>query len=192
MYELVRQLKRKRVPIDGVGFQMHVDARFPPTEAQLRANFARFADLGLSINISELDVQVRNVAGTRADKLALQKQIYHRVVAACLDTPACEAVTTWGFTDKYSWIDSTFGADDPLPYDEALLETPTTGWSTASSARAGRHRRAPNLIATPASRPARRWFGFGIPSVTVDSKETPVAKRARGGRTTPGRARAST
>jgi endo-1,4-beta-xylanase len=94
VYELVRQLKRKRVPIDGVGFQMHIDARFPPTEAQLLANFARFDDLGLSINVSELDVQVRNVIGTRADKLALQKQIYHRVVAARAKTDGCEAVMT--------------------------------------------------------------------------------------------------
>jgi endo-1,4-beta-xylanase len=174
VYDMVRKLKRNHVPIDGVGFQMHIDARFPPTEAQLRQNFARFEDLGLSLNVSELDVQVRNVIGTRADKLALQKQIYHRVVAACVATPACEAVTTWGFTDRYSWIDSTFGDDDPLEYDEALARKPAyfamvDGFvglpADAPSV-------APNLIANASFEAgADGWFGFGIPSIAQDEQE---------------------
>ena len=32
MYALVKGLVQARVPIDGVGFQMHIDARFPPSE----------------------------------------------------------------------------------------------------------------------------------------------------------------
>jgi endo-1,4-beta-xylanase len=174
VYELVRQLKKKRVPIDGVGFQMHIDARFPPTEAQLRANFKRFDDLGLSINVSELDVQVRNVVGTRADKLALQKQIYHRVVAACVKTDGCEAVTTWGFTDKYSWIDATFGADDPLEYDDALVRKPAyyamvDGFVGLSADAPGA---VPNLIGNASFEAGTdNWFGFGIPNVTLDSRD---------------------
>lgn len=174
VYELVRKLKRKGVPIDGVGFQMHIDARFPPTEAQLRANFKRFDDLDLSVNISELDVQVRNVIGTRADKLALQKQIYHRVVAACVATPGCEAITTWGFTDKYSWIDATFGADDPLPYDDALSRKPAyyamvDGFAGVPADAEGL---APNLIGNASFEAgAASWFGFGISSVTTAKRE---------------------
>lgn len=172
VYELVRQLKRKHAPIDGVGFQMHIDARFPPTEAQLLANFARFDDLGLSINVSELDVQVRNVIGTRADKLALQKQIYHRVVFACAKTDGCEAVTSWGFTDKYSWIDGAFGADDPLEFDDALARKPAyygmvDGFVGLVPDAEGV---APNLIANASFEAGTDgWFGFGIPSVTLDS-----------------------
>ena len=174
VYELVRELKRKRVPIDGVGFQMHVDARFPPTEAQLLTNFARFDRLGLSINVSELDVQVRNVLGTRAEKLALQKQIYHRVVSACAKTEGCEAVTTWGFTDKYSWIDSTFGADDPLELDEALARKPAyygmvDGFVGLAPDAPGV---VPNLIGNASFEAGTDgWFGFGIASVTLDSHE---------------------
>src|SRR6478609_8314321 len=67
VYALVKGLVKARVPIDGVGFQFHVDARFPPAEQAIVDNFARFAALGLIVNISELDVQVRNIIGTRAD-----------------------------------------------------------------------------------------------------------------------------
>ena len=174
VYQMVRELKKKHIPIDGVGFQMHIDARFPPTEAQLIANFKRFDDLGLSINVSELDVQVRNVIGTRADKLALQKQIYQRVVAACAATPGCEAVTTWGFTDKYSWIDSTFGPDDPLEFDDALARKPAyyamvDGFEGLAPDAEGV---VPNLIGNASFEAGSdSWFGFGIPSVSVDSRD---------------------
>jgi GH35 family endo-1,4-beta-xylanase len=35
-----------------------------------------------------------------------------------LAAPRCKAITTWGLTDRYSWIDTTFGPDDPLLMDE--------------------------------------------------------------------------
>jgi endo-1,4-beta-xylanase len=76
------------------------------------------------VNISELDVRIADVTGDHPTKLAIQKQVYHRVIAACMQVAACESVTTWGFTDKHSWIDSTFGADDPLPFDEQYARKP--------------------------------------------------------------------
>jgi len=174
VYALVKGLVQARVPIDGVGFQMHLDARFPPSEQAIIDNFARFAALGLSVNISELDVQVRNVIATRVDKFALQQQIYHRVVAACAATPACNAVTTWGFTDKYSWIDSTFGADDPLEFDESYARKPAyygmvDGFEGVPADAPGT---PPNLIANASFEAGTAgWSGFGIPAVTLDDHE---------------------
>ena len=177
VYALVSSLVASSVPIDGVGFQMHLDARFPPSEQAIIDNFARFTALGLRVNISELDVQVRNIIGTRADKLALQKQIYHRVVAACVATPMCEAVTTWGYTDKYSWIDTTFGPDDPLELDDNYQRKPAyyamvDGFEGVPADPDGT---PPNLIANSSFEAGTDgWFGFGIPSVTT-------AKRAHTG-----------
>jgi endo-1,4-beta-xylanase len=173
VYALVKQLLKKHVPIDGVGFQMHLDARSAPSEQALLDNFARFQALGLSVNISELDVQVANIIGTRAEKLALEKQIYHRVVAACTATPACEAVTTWGFTDKYSWIDSTFGPDDPLEFDDNIARKPAyyamvDGFVGLEPDPDGT---PPNLIPNSSFEAGTDgWFGFGIPSVTIGKR----------------------
>ncbi|HEX3757352.1 MAG TPA: carbohydrate binding domain-containing protein, partial [Kofleriaceae bacterium] len=36
----------------------------------------------------------------------------------------CETLTTWGFTDLDSWIDATFGPDDPLELDEQYHRKP--------------------------------------------------------------------
>lgn len=124
VYQLLVDLLADDVPVHGVGMQGHIDARFAPSYQAMVDNFERFAALGLGINVSELDVRIADLAGTDAHRLAVQKQIYHRVSAACAAVPACEGVTTWGFTDAYSWIDSTFGADDPLLFDEHYKRKP--------------------------------------------------------------------
>jgi endo-1,4-beta-xylanase len=124
VYALMKRLIARNVPIDGVGFQYHLDARTAPTVEQMVTNFKRFTALGLSVNISELDVRVKDVVGTQAQKLALQGRIYQRVAAACRQVTRCYGITSWGFTDKYSWIDSFFGADDPLQFDDAFAKKP--------------------------------------------------------------------
>lgn len=124
VYALVERLLDRHVPIDGVGFQGHFDARFVPSLSELVANFQRFADLGLRVNVSELDVRIAGLGGSQASKLAVQKQLYQRIAAACMQVEACDGITTWGFTDAYSWIDSTFGPDDPLLLDDAFQKKP--------------------------------------------------------------------
>jgi GH35 family endo-1,4-beta-xylanase len=121
---LVTDLVKRHVPIDGVGFQMHLEAQNAPTKEQIKANFERFARLGLSVNISELDVRVTKVPGSLARKLAFQKEIYDRVAAACAETRRCRALTSWGFTDAHSWIHATFGPDWPLQFDGNYQKKP--------------------------------------------------------------------
>ncbi len=123
VYNLVKDLKRRGL-VDGVGLQMHISAASFPPVSEIQANIQRLADLGLQVNLSEMDVRVRDVPGDTATKLQRQRQVYRDVVAACLAVPRCEAVTLWGFTDAHSWIDSFFGADDPLPFDEQYRAKP--------------------------------------------------------------------
>jgi endo-1,4-beta-xylanase len=124
VYALVRDLVARGVPIGGVGLQMHLDAASRPPTADIARNVARLAALGLRVNISEMDVRVARVPGDRTAKLAEQRRVYHDVVATCLAEPRCDAVTFWGFTDRHSWIDSFFGPDDPLLFDDAYGAKP--------------------------------------------------------------------
>jgi GH35 family endo-1,4-beta-xylanase len=123
IYSLVRDLRRRGL-VDGVGLQMHVSATSLPAIADIAANIRRLAELGLRVNLSEMDVRVRDVPGDTAAKLQRQRQVYRDVVAVCVAEPRCEAVTFWGFTDAHSWIDSVFGADDPLLFDERYRAKP--------------------------------------------------------------------
>ena len=123
IYDLVKDLKQRGL-VDGVGLQMHVSAAGFPAVSDIQANMQRLADLGLQVNISEMDVRVRDVPGDAAAKLQRQRQVYKDVVAACVAVPRCEAVTLWGFTDAHSWIDTAFAADDPLLFDEQYRAKP--------------------------------------------------------------------
>ncbi len=124
VYNLVKELVDAGVPIDGVGFQMHLSAEFAPSKQQIIDNITRFTDLGLTVNVSELDVRVAKLPWDQATKLAVQKQVYHRVVDACVSVSGCEAVTTWGLTDRYSYVNIAFGPDNPLQLDEDYVRKP--------------------------------------------------------------------
>ena len=124
VYQLAQRLKAAGVPIGGVGFQMHVDPRHWPAAGVIRQNLERFAALGLSVEITEMDVPVGQIPGDHARKLDEQKRLAHDIVAACVAVSGCSGVTFWGFTDRYSWLnDPKWGAlrgrgpHRPLPFD---------------------------------------------------------------------------
>jgi endo-1,4-beta-xylanase len=124
VFNLVRDLQARGVPIGGVGLQMHLEALSRPAAADIARNIRRLAELGLLVNISERDVRVARLGGDRTARLEEQRRIYRDVIAACVAEPRCHAVTFWGFTDRHSWIDQAFGADDPLLFDESYRAKP--------------------------------------------------------------------
>ncbi|GAB2596023.1 endo-1,4-beta-xylanase [Streptomyces capparidis] len=114
MYNLVRDLRAKGVPIDGVGLQAHLVLGEVPST--LRQNIQRFAALGVDVRITELDVRLPTPAD--ATELAQQASDYHQVVSACVAVSRCRGVTTWGVTDKHSWVPGWFeGYGDALIFD---------------------------------------------------------------------------
>jgi endo-1,4-beta-xylanase len=102
LYEVVRDLKAQGVPIDGVGFETHVNLDgVPPGFVD---NMRRFRALGLDVSITEADVALR-VPPSAAD-LRKQAEIYAQIVRDCLAVQ-CRSLTFWGFTDGRSWISET-------------------------------------------------------------------------------------
>jgi len=121
MYGLVKQLVADGVPIDGVGFQAHMIVGSMPTDIGTRLK--AFTDLGLEVAFTELDIRM-DLPATQA-KLQQQKQDYQTIVSACAKLPKCVGVTTWGYTDKHSWIPGTFpGTGAGLVWDENYNKKP--------------------------------------------------------------------
>jgi endo-1,4-beta-xylanase len=118
IYNLVKNLLAKGVPIDGVGFQTHVDTNFSVEKAQMQQNMQRFRDLGLEVQMTEVDVQLRGDAPIN-ERLASQAKIYKDLMQACLAVQ-CTAFVTWGFTDAYSWR----SAQQPLLFDSSYQPKP--------------------------------------------------------------------
>ena len=132
IFKMAQDFKSRGVPLDGIGWQMHIGTK--PQIAGMETNMKRITDLGLQVQITELDVKVSvdsSGAATPAG-LELQAKVYHDIVALCVKNPHCTAIQTWGFTDRYSWIPHTSKGNgaalefdvnyQPKPAYNAILE----------------------------------------------------------------------
>ncbi|MEZ4703541.1 MAG: endo-1,4-beta-xylanase [Rhodothermales bacterium] len=126
---LIRRLQREAAPIDGVGLQGHNRLEWPTPEAQ-DSTIAAFAQLGLQVMITELDVDVlprgsdyrgvdlsqdpalqaridpyREVAPDSL--LRLQADQYARLFNVYLKhSDVISRVTFWGVDDGDSWLNN--------------------------------------------------------------------------------------
>jgi len=124
IYAMAADFKNRGVPLDGIGFQTHVDLTFdnPSTLASFASNLQRFADLGLDVHITELDIRLSD--NTQAS-LNAQAKLYGELMTMCVQQPRCKVFQTWGFTDKYSWIPNAFpGWGWALPFDDTYQKKP--------------------------------------------------------------------
>jgi len=123
IYQLVKSLLEKDVPIHGVGLQMHVQLDSPPNPEKVRQNMIRLADLGLEVQITEMDVRIRQPSTT--EDYEQQAQVYRGMLRTCLLAENCNTFVTWGFSDRYSWIPDHFeGWGDGLFFDPTYQPKP--------------------------------------------------------------------
>src|SRR5437868_5189257 len=136
LLNLLDRMRRSGTPVDAVGVQAHLScAGGPPfSAARLRRFLADVAGLGLTIQITELDVTDENAPADEAVRDRLVADAYSRFLDAALDEPARKMVVTWGLSDRHSWIvrkethESKWRADGlpsrPLPFDADLNPKP--------------------------------------------------------------------
>jgi endo-1,4-beta-xylanase len=110
---MLTELRRRGVPIDGVGMQMHINNRLKNkvwSAAQFRAVLRQFARIGLEVHLTELDVIPTDPTLAETDSPAQGAQalssIFAGVFTVCLEFPkTCKLISTWGFTDGYNrWV----------------------------------------------------------------------------------------
>ncbi|QEY32461.1 endo-1,4-beta-xylanase [Synechococcus sp. RSCCF101] len=131
---LLRDLRRRGVPLHAVGLQAHLHAHGggPTTFDQLPAFLQAIADLDLDILITELDVNDRDLAApveTRDQKVAA---VYGAFLEAVLPQPRLKQLVSWGLSDRDTWLNSAFPRADgqpqrPLPFDADLRRKAATG-----------------------------------------------------------------
>jgi len=105
---MVARFKRVGYPIDGLGEQCHTSVW--TTNTLRRSGFSDLASTGLLMHISELDVRVnQNKSDSYVFTDAEQQKQYDTfkdIVGMFETLPPGQkfAVTTWGLTDKYTWL----------------------------------------------------------------------------------------
>jgi endo-1,4-beta-xylanase len=136
IFKLVKGLKDAGVPIHGIGLQGHW-ALNEPSRSQLDSTLTRFSELGLKIQITELDISVYPKEHTARERKAEDydsnftkekeaKQI--EVYKMCFELfrkhkDAISGVTFWNISDRHSWLDNfpVRGRKDyPLLFDKDL------------------------------------------------------------------------
>ena len=164
IYNLVRDFKARGVPIDCVGFQSHlIIGQVPSTMQQ---NLQRFADLGVDVRITELDIRMNMPADST--KLATQAADYKKVFQICNAVTRCQGVTIWGITDKYSWVPGVFsGQGAALVWDDSYNKKPA--YAAIASAFGGITPTTPPVTTPPVT----------TPPVTTPPVTTPRSPRPR-------------
>lgn len=136
LLNLLERMRGSGTPVDAVGVQAHLSCSGGPpfSAARLRRFFADVAGLGLTIQITELDVTDEKAPADEAVRDRLVADTYSRFLDTALDEPAVKVVVTWGLSDRHSWIvrkethQSKWRADGlpsrPLPFDADLKPKP--------------------------------------------------------------------
>lgn len=120
---IVQLVKNAGAKIDGVGLQAHFSVGTVPSTSSLVSVLQSFTALGVEVAYTEADVRI--LLPTTATTLAQQSSDFQALVQSCVQTTGCVGFTIWDWTDKYSWVPSTFsGYGAALPWDENLVKKP--------------------------------------------------------------------
>ena len=120
--KMAKDLKDKGI-IDGIGMQSHLDVRkgtdaFPSVEMYKKA-LGRYSELGLDIQITELDATVPDNSGEQY--FEAQAEYYKGIVNAVYEyKDKVSALIFWGLSDDKSWRAS----GQPLLFDRNNMAKP--------------------------------------------------------------------
>jgi endo-1,4-beta-xylanase len=131
---LLREMQRRKIPLDALGVQSHItavnkDGSVPEYGAGLMKMIAEVRKMGLKVLVTEMDVNDRYVAPVIGPRDAAVAKMYGSYLGTVLRDPAVIAVLTWGITDKYTWLDREDARADgeperPLPFDAEMQPAP--------------------------------------------------------------------
>jgi endo-1,4-beta-xylanase len=181
LFTLVQQLKAEGVPIDGVGHQMHSNVDWP-TAADTDAMLAKFIPLGVTQEITEMDVSIYTNSGETfptppADRLVRQTDRYKALFDVYRKYKAnLSSVTLWGLADDNTWLD-TFPVtrkDGPLLFD-VNLQAKSAFWSVigVASPSASASVTTPPVTTPPVTTPPATTPPVTTPPVTTPPVTTP-------------------
>jgi endo-1,4-beta-xylanase len=104
VYRLLRDLRARHIPVDGVGLQMHLTVDDLNEIDRLPSVLAKLRELELGIAITEFDVRVKLEGREMTEQLKVQAEIYRQTLRCCLAAENCDTLVLWGFTDRHSWV----------------------------------------------------------------------------------------
>jgi endo-1,4-beta-xylanase len=116
---LMRKLVSEEVPIDALGLQVHIEPSVPFDANKLSQFLDEISALGLSVILTEVDVDDRDMPANVGWRDAMVAAALSRYLTPVLAHPAVEGVITWGISDRFH---DNFPRPDKLPSRGMLLD----------------------------------------------------------------------
>tara|TARA_R110002124_G_scaffold63350_31_gene173339 strand:+ start:13716 stop:14828 length:1113 start_codon:yes stop_codon:yes gene_type:complete len=119
LLRLLERLKKKGVPIDGVGLQAHLDLRKGALDHNGIYGMVRdITAMGLKVVVTELDVVEADTGLPLQQRDSLVADETRRYLDIVLQFPNVIGINTWGMNDGHSWLRAQRGRENRgLPYD---------------------------------------------------------------------------
>ncbi|MBQ8201048.1 MAG: endo-1,4-beta-xylanase [Clostridia bacterium] len=123
VYALVKRLADEGV-IDGVGMQTHIGMDYPDFADYERA-IREFAALGLTLQVTEMDIRVPGADPASQMKLGVRYRDYFAMMRRLRrEGLPIDSITLWGLADDHSWLMGWNGPTYPLFFDGMLRPKP--------------------------------------------------------------------
>lgn len=113
VFKLVSDLKKDGL-IDGVGFEMHLDASNVPSVNAVKQLIDMYSKIGVKVYITEFDVDMSKISGSDAEIQQKKAEVYVEMLKIFLNNPNIDSTTFFGFSKAVSWKPNT----DSLMFDE--------------------------------------------------------------------------
>lgn len=129
LLNLLQDLVNEGVPIDGFGLQGHTIFEAKDVN-ELAKVLQKISDLGLKVEITELDVRLRSLGDSDPEDIyETQGQYVREILEACMEIENFVGITFWGVDDSANWFDLTppfswMKPNDPLLFDINLEKKP--------------------------------------------------------------------
>ncbi|AZT90849.1 glycoside hydrolase [Caldicellulosiruptor changbaiensis] len=182
IYNMVKNLKSKGIPIHGIGMQCHINVNWPSV-SEIENSIKLFSSIpGIEIHITELDMSLYNYGSSEnystppQDLLQKQAQKYKEIFTMLKKYKnVVKSVTFWGLKDDYSWLRSFYGKNDwPLLFFEDYSAKPAY-WAVIEAS--GVTTSSP----TPTPTPTPTVTATPTPTPTATPTPTPVSTPATSG-----------
>jgi endo-1,4-beta-xylanase len=117
LLDLCADMVSRRVPVQAVGIQAHLDPAEQSTVDQksLARFIADIASLGLKVVVTEFDVRDQTLPTAIPARDAAIAAHARAWLDAVLPNPAVLGVLSWGLSDRATWLNGSFPRADNLP-----------------------------------------------------------------------------
>ena len=189
IYNMVKNLKSKGIPIHGIGMQCHINVNWPSV-SEIENSIKLFSSIpGIEIHITELDMSLYNYGSSEnystppQDLLQKQAQKYKELFTMLKKyKDVVKSVTFWGLKDDYSWLRSFNGKNDwPLLFFEDYSAKPAYWAVIEASGASTTPAPTTTITPTPTPTPTATPTPTPTPTVTVAPTPTPSSSPATGG-----------